>query len=172
MSKRLRAFQPFAFSLSFALLPVIAACGKSDGGVQVVPMPTTTNTVVVMPPPPPSDCIAPACVEGPLPPSAHAIRLSHVQWENSTRDLLKLSAISALSNAFPADPAGGADEGSLLVDGPLWKEYQRAAEVFGAQIAYDAAALERILPAAAKTGDVQARAHFCKTSFRRLFAGR
>jgi Protein of unknown function (DUF1592)/Protein of unknown function (DUF1588)/Protein of unknown function (DUF1595)/Protein of unknown function (DUF1587) len=152
MSKRLRVFQPFTFSVLFAL-----ACGKSDGNAQVVPVPTTTSTVVMPPPPPPSDCIAPACVEGPLPPSAHAIRLSHVQWENSTRDLLKLSALSALSSAFPADPAGGADEGSLLVDGPLWKEYQRAAEVFGAQIANDAAALDRILPAAAKTGDVAAR---------------
>lgn len=100
---------------------------------------------------------APACKRVPLPENAHALRLTHEQWENSVRDLLRLPSAPGLSAAFPKDPVAPPDKyardaGSLIVSSELWREYQRAAEALAALVTDDASQLDKILPAAAKDG--------------------
>ncbi|MBN8610436.1 MAG: DUF1592 domain-containing protein [Deltaproteobacteria bacterium] len=76
-------------------------------------------------------------------------RLSHDQWEETVRDLLRLPATSDLSSTFPPDAPRGLfdnDGAELSVSGDLRTEYQRAAERLAEQVATDPAALMRILP--------------------------
>jgi len=85
-------------------------------------------------------------------PTSRVPRLSHTQWENATRDLLRLEARSGLSSTFIPDGTSGTfdnDGSALSVDRNLWIGYQRAAELLAAQVAADPAALERLAPAAA-----------------------
>jgi len=85
-------------------------------------------------------------------PASRVPRLSHTQWENATRDLLRLDARSGLSSSFIPDPTSGLFDNSgssLSVDRNLWIGYQRAAEQLADQISADAAALDRLAPAAA-----------------------
>lgn len=122
---------------------------------------------------------APACKRVPLPENAHALRLTHEQWENSVRDLLRLPSAPGLSAAFPKDPVAPPDKyardaGSLIVSSELWREYQRAAEALAALVTDDASQLDKILPAAAKDGqgDVATRfrafaADFLRRAYRR-----
>lgn len=94
------------------------------------------------------------------PPSSEALgvaqrsrfpRLSHEQWENSVRDLLRLPATPGLSASFTTDPLGGKtfdnNELKLQVTPGLWADYQRAAEELSVLVTSDPAALEKILPA-------------------------
>lgn len=78
-------------------------------------------------------------------------RLSHRQWENTVRDLLRLDSIPGLSNSFTSDPLGGKtfdnNEVKLQVTPGLWADYQRAAEELAAMATSDSAALNKILPA-------------------------
>lgn len=77
-------------------------------------------------------------------------RLTHAQWENTVRDLLRLPKASGLSQSFPAqsNPSRFDNQGGTLsVDGTLWTEYQRAAEQLARQVSRDPAALMRLLPA-------------------------
>lgn len=111
----------------------------------------------------PSDCIPPTCRKVPLPLSAHAVRLTHAQWESTVRDLLHLAAAPGLSVSFPADPAPPSDRfgsasDSLIVTSALWHEYQRAAEALADLVVSTPSTLDAVLPAAAKAGDdIQAR---------------
>lgn len=76
-------------------------------------------------------------------------RLSHAQWEQSVRDLLRLPATSDLSSTFPPDAPRGLfdnDGAELSVSGDLRTEYQRSAERLAEQVATDPDALMRILP--------------------------
>ena len=110
------------------------------------------------------DCVQPACRNVPLPSSAHAIRLTHAQWENTVRDLLHLPAAPGLSASFPADPAPpgdrfGTSSDSLFVTSALWHEYRRAAEALAELVISTPSTLDALLPAAAKNGDdIKARA--------------
>ncbi|HRI63408.1 MAG TPA: DUF1592 domain-containing protein [Polyangium sp.] len=101
-------------------------------------------------------------------------RLTHAQWENTTRDLLKLDSSPGLTASFTSDPLGGIfdnDESVLQVTPPLWADYQRAAEELTAMILADPQMLARIVPA--DTGQtVEARgrefiAQFGKRAYRR-----
>jgi hypothetical protein len=78
-------------------------------------------------------------------------RLSHEQWENSVRDLLRLPDKPGLSASFTTDPLGGKtfdnNELKLQVTPGLWSDYQRAAEELSLQVTSDPAQLEKILPA-------------------------
>jgi hypothetical protein len=109
------------------------------------------------------DCVPPACRNVPLPPSSHAVRLTHAQWENTVRDLLHLPAAPGLSASFPADPAPPNDRfgyagDSLVVTNALWHEYQRAAEALADLVISSPSLLDAILPATAKAGnDIAAR---------------
>ncbi len=101
-------------------------------------------------------------------PGTRAARLTHEQWENSTRDLLYLDDRPGLAGSFRPDPvtAGFAfdDDGwSMSVDQTLWSSYQRAAVQLAEDVTSDAASLARILPAGG--GDDATRARAFVTSF-------
>lgn len=153
-----------------------AGCGSSGASTSDAPVTDTPPAQAGQPPgqgsggpstasPDPSgagDCVEPACLNVPLPPSPHAVRLTHAQWENTVRDLLRLPAAPGLSVSFVADPAPpagqfGRDGGSLVVTNALWQDYQRAAEALADLVATDGAAMARVLPAAANAGDTAAR---------------
>jgi hypothetical protein len=101
-------------------------------------------------------------------------RLTHAQWESTTRDLLKLDAPPGLSVSFTSDPLGGIfdnDESVLQVTPPLWGDYQRAAEELAAMLIDDPQKLAKIVPADMGQG-VETRARefitgFGKRAFRR-----
>jgi len=102
-------------------------------------------------------------------------RLSHEQWENTVRDLLKLPQTPGLSASFTTDPLGGKtfdnNELKLEVTPGLWADYQRAAEELSALVTSDPAQLAKILPAE-MPADPAARARayieaFGRRAFRR-----
>ncbi|XYI03856.1 DUF1592 domain-containing protein [Sorangium sp. So ce1128] len=77
-------------------------------------------------------------------------RLSHAQWENTVRDLLRLDDRPGLSASFTTDPLGGVfdnNEAALQVTPGLWGDYQRAAEELAGMVAADEGKLGRLLPA-------------------------
>ncbi|HKU38248.1 MAG TPA: DUF1592 domain-containing protein, partial [Polyangiales bacterium] len=78
-------------------------------------------------------------------------RLSHEQWENSVRDLLRLPERPGLSATFSTDPSDSRFDnfGERIVSANLWADYQRAAETVAADVAKDAQKLARIRPAGA-----------------------
>src|SRR4051812_1259431 len=101
-------------------------------------------------------------------PSTRFARLTHTQWENSVRDLLRLDTISGLSTTFPADArtAGFLFDNhalSLEVDQVLSSAYASAAESLAARVTADAATLARLLPP--DTGDEVERARAFIESF-------
>lgn len=84
-----------------------------------------------------------------IPATSRAPRLTHAQWENTARDLLKLPANSALSSTFAPDTLAGTfgnNGTSLQVGQQLWTDYQTAAETLASRVARDSAALARIMP--------------------------
>jgi hypothetical protein len=94
----------------------------------------------------------------PLPESPHVVRLTHVQWENTVRDLLRLDAVTGLSSTFPADPTAsggdfGRDASTLVVGSILWHEYREAALAAASLVVDNAASLDKLLPPAAKAAD-------------------
>jgi uncharacterized protein DUF1592/uncharacterized protein DUF1588/uncharacterized protein DUF1595/uncharacterized protein DUF1585/uncharacterized protein DUF1587 len=77
-------------------------------------------------------------------------RLSHLQWENTVRDLLRLPDVPGTSQTFGGDPLGGIfdnNEAVLLVTPNLWADYQAAAESLSVLVADDATRLAAIMPA-------------------------
>lgn len=105
-------------------------------------------------------CEGVAC-EDPVPSiTPRVTRLTHGQWENSVRDLLKLDAIPESSSAFLGDTLsiGHFDRlaESLIVTEGLWEDYREAAEDLAAQIATDPDALNTLVPADAPT-DLEGR---------------
>lgn len=106
----------------------------------------------------PADCVQPACRNVPLPSSAHAVRLTHAQWESTVRDLLHLASAPGLSASFPVDPAPpndqfGSASDSRIVTNALWHEYRRAAEALADLVVGTPGTLDAVLPAAARAGD-------------------
>jgi hypothetical protein len=76
-------------------------------------------------------------------------RLTHAQWENSVRDLLRLEGQPDLSGSFEPDTRiSFFDNNSraLRVSGDLWSNYQGAAETLAEAVTTDGAALARLLP--------------------------
>ena len=77
-------------------------------------------------------------------------RLTHAQWENSVRDLLRLDGIPNLSATFEPDTQISFFENNtraLRVSNELWTSYQAAAETLAESVTRDPAALSRLLPA-------------------------
>lgn len=73
-----------------------------------------------------------------------------------------LAALPGNSIDFPSDPASSPDRfgfelGDLIVTTQHWAAYQKAAEALAALVAEDVASLDKLLPAAAKSGDTAAR---------------
>ena len=82
-----------------------------------------------------------------VPIRSHFVRLTHRQWENSVRDLLKLAAVPGLSQMFTGDPPEGTfsnNERALFVAGNLRGDYERAAEDLARRVATDAQARSAI----------------------------
>ena len=75
-------------------------------------------------------------------------RLSHEQWENSVRDLLRLPQRPGLAATFATDPDDSRFDnfGERIVSANLWADYQRAAEAVASEVAKDAQKLARIRP--------------------------
>ncbi len=77
-------------------------------------------------------------------------RLTHQQWENSVRDLLRLQNAPALSSGFEPDTQiSFFDNNSraLRVSSDLWSNYQSAAESLAESVTGNQAALARLVPA-------------------------
>ncbi|WP_240806932.1 DUF1592 domain-containing protein [Polyangium spumosum] len=117
-------------------------------------------------------CLLPSCVGtiGGAPDEQQAVesipersafpRLTHTQWENSVRDVLRLEQRPGLSTSFTGDPLGGVfdnNEAVLAVTPNLWADYQRAAEELAAMIVADPAKVALLVPADEGQGD-EARA--------------
>ena len=88
-------------------------------------------------------------------------RLTRLQWENSVRDVLLLSAQPNLSSLFPSDPQNSffANDGnSLIVSADLWQSYIKAAETMAERIGADKNLVAKLVPAeaASLTGDAKA----------------
>lgn len=107
--------------------------------------------------------------------AGRVVRLSHAQWENSVRDLLRLDAPSGLSATFPmeASAAGYLFDNpaeALQVEQSLWGAYAPAAAIL-AQIATSSSeSLARIVPSTSGDDVVRARAFvvgFGQRAFRR-----
>jgi hypothetical protein len=117
------------------------------------------------PPPPPRERPAAAAV-----PTTRLARLSHRQWENTVRDLLRLPAAPGLAVKFTADAfkTFANDGGSLSVTESLRADYQTAAESLAQKIALDPAAVARLVPPGAPAGKERALA-FVKDFGRRAY---
>jgi hypothetical protein len=73
-----------------------------------------------------------------VPIHSHFVRITHQQWENSVRDLLKLTATPGLSGMFTSDPPEGTfsnNERALYVTSNLRLDYERAAEDLAKRVA-------------------------------------
>jgi len=94
------------------------------------------------------------------------LRLTNDQWENSVRDLLKLTAPTGLSADFLHAVAGTTDfdnnERVVVVNNTVWSDFQSAAETVAAQVTATDQALQAVLA----TTDA---ATFIKTFGRRAF---
>jgi hypothetical protein len=91
-------------------------------------------------------------------PTTRFARLSHRQYENVARDLLRLQALPVAVATFTGDPRPGRFDNAsdaLIVSQGLHDDYQRAAEAIADRATSDPAALARIAPAT--DADVSAR---------------
>jgi hypothetical protein len=106
---------------------------------------------------PPGSCRG-ECVDLPSP-TSQAARLSHRQWENATRDLLRLTEPSG-AILLGDDESGLFDNagGDLSVGSSLWQDYQRESERLAERVTTDPAALARVLPADLPTDATRTRA--------------
>ena len=99
-------------------------------------------------------------------------RLSHTQWENTVRDLLRLDDIPGLSGSFTGDPLGGVfdnNEAVLQVTPGLWADYQSAAEEISALVTADPVLLGRIMPADTGQGPEARARQFIEEFGRRTY---
>ncbi|MFW2389595.1 MAG: DUF1592 domain-containing protein [Polyangiales bacterium] len=77
-------------------------------------------------------------------------RLTHSQWENSVRDLLRLAETSNLSGGFEPDTRISFFDNNiraLRVSSDLWGNYQAAAEALAESATSNQAVLDGLLPA-------------------------
>ncbi|MDQ3032991.1 MAG: DUF1592 domain-containing protein [Myxococcota bacterium] len=102
------------------------------------------------------ECRGNSCVELPSP-SSRFPRLSHAQYENTVRDLLRLDAPSGVTSTYLGDATSTTFDNNgneLYVGEALWGDYQRGAETLAEQVTTDPAALARIVPDGA-SGDAR-----------------
>jgi hypothetical protein len=94
------------------------------------------------------------------------VRLTHAQWEESVRDVLRLPDVPGLSSTFTSDPPEGTfsnNERALYVTPTLRGDYLRAVETLSQSIVSDPAALSRL------TGGVADPATFIGDFGRRVY---
>lgn len=91
-------------------------------------------------------CLGQVCRELPSP-SSRVPRLSHPQYENTVRDLLRLDAPPGITSSYLGDATSTTFDNNgaeLQVGEALWGDYQRGAEALASQVSTDPAALDRI----------------------------
>lgn len=136
-------------------------------GTTSVSTPGTTGSSVDGSDNPPQTGALPLSLAG-EPIYAHAVRLTHDQWEHSVRDLLKLEAPTGEREGLTDDAVGVHDfsnnELNLEVGPKLWADYQGAAEALAAQVAGSEAALGRIYSGTDSSGFISS---FGLRAFRR-----
>jgi hypothetical protein len=101
-------------------------------------------------------------LEGPVP-ATRFPRLTHLQWENTARDLLRLDGPTGVRDALREDPRRGGflfdnDVERLDVDEALWQGYERAAAALAERVVSSPALLAAILPPAVAGEGDRARA--------------
>jgi uncharacterized protein DUF1592/uncharacterized protein DUF1588/uncharacterized protein DUF1585/uncharacterized protein DUF1595/uncharacterized protein DUF1587 len=137
-------------SLFLTPLCVALACSSDDGATSVPPpfeapdMAMPSATAPSTDPPPASGAGLP--LDG-RPIFSQFVRLTHRQWAQSVRDVLRLNATPDLSDTFTSDPPEGIfsnNERSLVVTPNLSRDYQRAAEQLAERVTRDAQALARL----------------------------
>jgi hypothetical protein len=98
-------------------------------------------------------------------------RLTHVQWENTVRDLLHLDQVSGLSATFAPDAVTRFDtaSGERKVSSALFGDYQEAAEQLASTVSHDPANLARILPAGLPAADPDRARAFVSAFGKRVF---
>jgi hypothetical protein len=82
--------------------------------------------------------------------STRFARLSHLQWENTVRDLFYLTDHTGFSSLFIGDPSSGKFDNTAIdldVTSTLWADYQRAAEQVADLVVGDPQLLAAIVPA-------------------------
>jgi len=96
-------------------------------------------------------------------------RLSHEQWENSVRDLLRLPERPGLAATFSTDPDDSRFDnfGERIVSSNLWADYQRAAESVATDVARDPQKLARIRPAGTSSDARAFVSELARRAFRR-----
>jgi hypothetical protein len=96
------------------------------------------------------------------------VRLTNDQWENSVKDVLRLSAAPGLAANFEQPVAGSTDfannELVLTISSTLWGSYQSAAEAVAAQATGSQAALSALYSGTDRDGFVTT---FGRRAFRR-----
>lgn len=119
--------------------------------------------------------------DGPIDPVTEAVaslettrfpRLSHEQWENTIRDLFRLSTTTGMSTSFSGDPLGGVfdnNEAKLLVSAAHWQDYQTAAEGVAALVVADPAILANIVPSDLPSDPGEAARAFIETFGQRAY---
>lgn len=101
------------------------------------------------------------------PANYRVVRLTHSQWENSVRQLLRLDAPTGFADSFTPDPLVSTfdnDEANLEVGSNLEADYAAAAEALATQVTQDAEQLARIEPSTDSTTFVRS---FGRRAFRR-----
>lgn len=157
-----------AVALSTTLLAAACSTGISSTDAPGAGDDDTQGAGASGEPSPPVEGFAPA-------PAGRFARLTHTQWENTVRDLLRLDQTSGLSSTFPSDARTAGflfdnHELSLEVDQVLSSAYASAAEALAARVSQDPAALARLLPPDAGNERERARAfviEFGERAFRR-----
>lgn len=101
-------------------------------------------------------------------PAGRFARLTHSQWENAVRDLLRLEDTPGLSQTFPSDARTAGfpfdnHQSALEIDQVLSGAYASAAESLAARVAGDRTQLERMLPP--DSGNERERARLFITTF-------
>ncbi|UJR79427.1 DUF1592 domain-containing protein [Sandaracinus amylolyticus] len=87
-------------------------------------------------------------------PASRFPRLSHHQYENTVRDLLRIDATDGITDAYLGDATSTTFDNNgneLYVGEALWGDYQRGAESLAERVTTDATALARIVPEGAGT---------------------
>lgn len=96
-------------------------------------------------------------------------RLSHRQWENSVRDLLRWDAAPGLAASFALDPDSASFDTFVTrtVSANLWNDYQRGAEEVAVETARNGALLDRIRATSGPTEPTAFVREFGRRAFRR-----
>ncbi len=180
---RIPGSRPGALRMALLALPMAVGCTGSIGPFQggdgkgTPPSEGSTPPGVYTPPPPPphtepakplpDDAPTSGFIASVAGPSSRFLRLSHAQWENTVRDLLKLPAEPGLSKQFLNEGVRSHFDnqgGELEVTNQLWFDYNKAANGLATKVARDSKMLATLLaPGAA--ADVEGRARAFIKSF-------